>query len=209
MAKNLYVQYGCGFCAPKIWRNFDASPTLLFERIPIIGKLYTRNDIRFPKNIEYGDIVKGLPIQNNSCKAVYCSHILEHLSLEDCRTALKNTYNILQEGGVFRFILPDLQYSINKYTNDPSSNAAMVFLKETYLGKERRNKGLKGFIIDWFGNSNHLWMWDFKSIKNELMNIGYVDIKKSTFNDSSEKMFNEVEVKERWINCLGVECRKA
>jgi len=207
--QNLYVQYGCGYSAPEKWRNFDASPTLFFERLPIIGKFYTRNKMRFPKNVEYGDIVIGIPIQYNSCKAVYCSHVLEHLSLEDCLIAFKNTYNILQKDGVFRLVLPDLQYSINKYTNDPSSNAALVFLKETSHGKEKRNRGIKGFILEWFGNSNHLWMWDLKSIKNELINIGFIDIEKVTYNDSTDQMFKEVEDKERWENCLGVECRKA
>ena len=91
---NEYVQYGCGWSAPINWRNFDASPTLRFERIPIIGKLYTKNDSRFPQNVEFGDIVSGLPIANNSCKGVYCSHILEHLSLEDFKLALKNTHKI-------------------------------------------------------------------------------------------------------------------
>src|SRR5882724_7131927 len=32
-----YVHYGCLFCAPESWLNFDASPTLRFERIPILG----------------------------------------------------------------------------------------------------------------------------------------------------------------------------
>ena len=57
-----YVQYGCGWSAPKEWRNFDASLTLRFERLPLIGHLYTKNESRFPGNVEYGDIVKGLPI---------------------------------------------------------------------------------------------------------------------------------------------------
>lgn len=104
MRENQYIQYGCGRSAPKNWRNFDASPTLRFERIPFLGRLYTKNDFRFPGNVEYGDIVKGLPVPDNSCKAVYCSHVLEHLSLWDFRMALKNTYKILQKGGIY-FVL--------------------------------------------------------------------------------------------------------
>ena len=97
-----YVQYGCGYSAPLGWRNFDASPTLRFERIPLIGRLYKKNKFRFPDNVEFGDIVKGLPIPHDSVKAVYCSHILEHLSLEDFRQAILNTHNILKKGGCFR-----------------------------------------------------------------------------------------------------------
>jgi hypothetical protein len=33
----VYVQYGCGFSVGKDWLNFDSSPTLRVERLPIIG----------------------------------------------------------------------------------------------------------------------------------------------------------------------------
>ena len=79
----LYVQFGCGLSAPKEWLNFDSSLTLRFEKIPLLGKLYSKNEFRFPSNVLFGDIVKGLPkIMNNSCDGIYCSHILEHLSLK-------------------------------------------------------------------------------------------------------------------------------
>ncbi|MCP5113600.1 MAG: hypothetical protein GY953_22435, partial [bacterium] len=51
----LYVHYGCHFTAPDGWLNFDASPTLRFERFPILGRLYTKNESRFPPNVRYGD----------------------------------------------------------------------------------------------------------------------------------------------------------
>lgn len=89
----LYVQYSCAWCAPAGWTNFDASPTLRFERLPIIGNLYTKNENRFPENVEYGDIVKGLPVPDDSCKGIYCSHVLEHLSLSDFRVALSRRWN--------------------------------------------------------------------------------------------------------------------
>ena len=57
MSDGLYVQYGCGFSAPAGWMNFDASPTLRFERSPI-GFLYTRNSERFPRNVRV--ILQGL-----------------------------------------------------------------------------------------------------------------------------------------------------
>jgi len=206
---NEYIQYGCGWSAPKNWRNFDTSPTLRFERLTIIGKLYTKNDSRFPQNVEFGDIVKGLPIPDNSCKGAYCSHILEHLSLEDFKYALKNTRKILQSGGCFRLVLPDLEYSITKYVNDSSADAASVFLEETSLGKKNRSRGLKGFAQEWLGNSQHLWMWDYKSIVQELENAGFVNIRRAAYGDATDIMFREVEDEGRWENCLGVECKKS
>jgi len=52
--KKKYVQYGCGFSAAESWRNFDALLTLYFERLPVIGKLYTKNNLRFPAMLSLG-----------------------------------------------------------------------------------------------------------------------------------------------------------
>jgi len=203
-----YVQYGCGLSAPSEWRNFDASPTLRFERLPLIGRLYTKNESRFPDNVEYGDIVKGLPVSAESCRGVYCSHVLEHLSLDDFRVALRNTKAILRPGGIFRLVLPDLEFSVKHYLDNPSEEAALEFMKETYLGHERRARGLKGGIASWLGNSMHRWMWDYKSIKPELEDAGFGGVRRAFFGDSSDLVFGKVEDKDRWENCLGVECRK-
>ena len=208
LKEDLYIQYGSGMSAPEGWRHFDASPTLRFERLPFIGRLYTKNNQRFPLNVEYGDIVKGLPVAENSCKAVYCSHVLEHLSLEDCRVAIKNTYRILKSDGIFRLVLPDLEQAIESYIIDKSPNAASNFIKDISLGKQRRNRGLTAFISEWFGNSQHLWMWDYRSLAHELKGVGFKEIRRAKFSDGSDPKFKEVEDEERWINCLGIECKK-
>ncbi len=208
MHPSKYIQYGCGHSAPDQWRNFDASPTLIFERLPIIGKLYTKNASRFPANVEFGDIVRGLPVPDGSCRGIYCSHVLEHLSLADFRLAIFNTYKALENGGIFRLVLPDLEYLIKNYLDNSSSRASIEFLQEAALGHEFRQRGLKGIIFACLGNSQHLWMWDYKSIFLELKRVGFENIRRANFNDSSDSMFKAVEDQVRWENCLGVECQK-
>lgn len=208
MNHHQYVQYGCGWSAPSGWRNFDASPTLRFERLPLIGRLYMKNASRFPTNVEYGDIVQGLPVALESCRGVYCSHILEHLSLDDFRAALHNTKRILCSDGIFRIVVPDLEYLVSQYVDNSSNDAALQFMEETCLGHKRRARDIRGFITDWLGNSQHLWMWDYKSIKQELEKVGFVEVRRAFFGDSSESMFSKVEDNSRWENCLGVECKK-
>jgi len=208
MIKGQYIQYGCGFCAPDSWRNFDASPTLRFERTPLLGRLYTKNSARFPDNVEYGDIVKGLPVRDNSCKAVYCSHVLEHLCLEDFRRALKNTYRMLEPGNTFRLVVPDLAQMIKNYTEDHSKQAAITFMQASGLVREQRKRGFKGLLFGWLGNSVHRWMWDYSSLANELEEAGFAAIRRAEFGDGSDPMFKEVEDQGRWERCLGVECQR-
>lgn len=201
----MYVQYCCGFCAPSGWRNFDASPTLYFERIPLIGMLYTKNKTRFPKNVEYGNIVKGLPIPEGGCEAVYCSHILEHLSLLDFRLALKNTWRILKPGGRFRLVMPDLENHIWQYTQNSTPEAAILFMEATCLGHKTRPRSVSRALLEAVGSNYHLWLWDYKSLMPELLKAGFVNIRRARFNDSEDPRFKEVEEQDRWDN-LGVEC---
>lgn len=208
MGDTQHVQYGCGWSAPPGWRNFDASPTLRFERLPVVGRWYTKNRSRLPEHVEYGDIVKGLPVAPGSCPAVYCSHVLEHLPLDGLRAALRNTYLILRPHGVFRLVVPDLERSARRYLADSSEYAASTFMRETGLGRESRATRPLAFLASWLGNSQHLWMWDYASLAAELRMVGFVDIRKASLGDASDSMFLQVEAPERWDECLGIECRR-
>jgi hypothetical protein len=203
-----YVQFGCGLTAPDSWTNFDASPTLRLQRLPLIGGLLTRGGPRFPKNVCYGDITKGLPVAPASCQAIYSSHVLEHLSLEDLRSALRHTYEHLKPGGVFRFVLPDLELLAREYLASSSEQPSVQFMESSLLGYSTRPRGLRGFLREWLGNSRHLWMWDFASLSAELRRVGFTSIRRAVMGDADDLRFSAVEEAGRWEKCLGIECRK-
>ncbi len=211
--KKLYVQYGCGLSAPTEWKNFDVSPTLRIQKIPLIGGLVrSRLNVVFPKNVLFGDIIKGLPVKDNSCDGVYCSHTLEHLSLDGFRAALKNTYRIMKRGAIFRCIIPDLEWAARKYVKDLDEgdrSASLQFIdSDTLLGTKKRPRGIRALISSSFGNANHLWMWDHKSLALELEKVGFNHIRECKFNDCEDHMFQLVEDKGRFINAVAIECKK-
>lgn len=205
---HLYVQYGCGMSAPPSWKNYDASPTLRFERIPVLGKLYTKNASRFPANVEYGDIVKGLPLPERSCAGLYSSHVLEHLALEDFRIALKHSFAVLQPGGIFRLVVPDIEVLARKYLESDDPEACEIFIRATSLGRVARPRGAFGFIKNFFANNEHLWMWDFKSLTRELTAAGFVEMRRCAPGDSADPKFKLVENPERFIDAVAIECRR-
>ncbi|MEM9313883.1 MAG: methyltransferase domain-containing protein [Pseudomonadota bacterium] len=200
------VQYGCGFCAPDDWCNFDSSPTLRFERLPLIGRLHTKNDARFPANVRFGDVVRGLPVPDQSATYLYCSHVLEHLSLEDMRLALENSYRVLRSGGVFRLVMPDLKVAATRYLASDDARAAIAFHRETLLGMESRPRGVMGALKEWLGNSRHLWLWDYPACVVELEKVGFRKCRRAYFGDSEHEVFAQVEAADRWRDALGIEC---
>jgi len=207
-----YVQYGCGRTAPSAWMNFDASPSLIIQKIPILGWLLRpKMDIIFPSNVMYGDIVKGLPIAPGSCDGIFCSHVLEHLTLSDFRIALRHTYTMLRDGGVFRCIVPDLGHAARVYVMDMEqgdSSASLRFLEGTMLGKHGRGRGLKAFAQIFYGNSQHLWMWDELSLTEELRKAGFRQIRPCHFHDAEDPMFKACEESGRFVDAISLECRK-
>jgi len=202
-----YVQYGCGMCAPEGWLNFDASPTLRAQRWPVVGFLAKRVRAVFPPLASYGDIRKGLPVPDRSCAAVYCSHILEHLSRGDCTLALANTFRILKPGGRFRLVMPDLRTYAAEYMANTSPDASHQFLRAMIMGQETRTLNpWKILTKQWLGHSEHRWMWDYKSMESELKNAGFERIRPAVFGDSGEERFAAVEEQYRWDRSLGMEC---
>jgi hypothetical protein len=205
-----YVQYGCGWSAPEEWINFDASITLRWERLPILGR-YTKNARHFPPNVRSGDIVRGLPVADESCRGVYASHVLEHLTLQEFHEALKNTYRILQKGGIFRLVVPDLEWSAREYIarldrGDLDANG--FFLRETTLGVERRERGVLGLARKLLNTSSHLWMWDEISLTGALIDHGFLKIRRCCFGDCEDAMFSLVEERGRFENAVGMEARR-
>jgi hypothetical protein len=209
--QGIYVQFGSGFSAPGRWRNFDASPTLRFERTPVLGRLYVRNSRRFPANVEFGDVRRGLPVTSGSCSGVYASHILEHLSLADFHTALDETFRILRKGGIFRLVVPDLFELAETYVEAHrrrESDASHAFMRNTYLGREKRADGLSGLVCSAFGNSEHLWMWDEFSLGEALSQRGFTDVRRARFGDCEDPAFAEVEDQRRFAVACAMQAIK-
>ncbi|MBI9038602.1 MAG: methyltransferase domain-containing protein [Bacteroidales bacterium] len=208
-----YVQYGCGQIAPDGWLNFDVSPTLRLQRVPLLRLILKPYfDVHFPKNAKYGNIVKGLPgISENSCDAVFSSHVLEHISLNSCRIALKNTYKILKPDGVFRVIIPDLWPCVEKYIKEykqADKDASINFINCTMMGTEKRLYGFKAFMKANYGSEAHLWMWDKYSFAEEIRKVGFKSVKPYSFTDKKDKMFELVEEEERFRDSLAFEAIK-
>jgi SAM-dependent methyltransferase len=198
-----YIQYGCGLCSPDGWLNFDASPRLRIERAMVLRPFVRATvGLLFPENVRVGDIVKGLPVSDGSAAGVYCSHILEHVPRDDLPVALRNTLRMLRRGGVFRLVVPDLRWRAARYAasaelGDPS--AADELLGVCMLGKRKKPRTPLALASDHFGNSAHLWMYDFAALKALLEHAGFAAVRRCEPGDAGDPMFALVEDKARFF----------
>lgn len=222
MKRNLMikVQFGCGLSNPAGWRNFDSTPTLFARKIPfaatiaggflkIVGNkkkrfsLILRNIIH--SKAEYGDIVKGLPLQSASVDVLYGSHVLEHLPVKEFRIALKECKRILRDEGILRVVVPNLRFFVDEYLESSSPTKSIDFSLDTGMGSESFANPLSRMR----GDSHHV-MYDAETMLNELRSAGFPKVRQAYFGDSECAEFSEVEDQGRWTYplCIGFECSK-
>lgn len=211
--KSEYINFGCGSHCPSEFTNFDGSFNLYMQRTPVVGIIVKKlTSTVFPSAACYGDIVKGLPVKENSVQGIFSSHVLEHLSLEELRTSLRNCHKYLKPGGIFRSVLPNLEESVNSYLSEKGKgnrSAAVNFMNYTFLGYEKRPSSIKDLIKWRLSGHHHFWMWDYEAIEIELYNAGFKNVYRSGYHESKDPYFNYVEMKGRFdYNALCVEAVK-
>ena len=199
----VYVQYGCGLCAPDRWLNFDVSPRLRLERSPGLRvALGATFGLIFPANVRVGDIVQGLRVADGSARGVYCSHVLEHLPRDDVPPALRNTYRILAPGGLFRAVVPDLRWRAARYLRsaereDPA--AADALIAACALGTREKPRTIMSVLRTRFSRGAHLWMYDFAALRALLEQAGFTHVRRCEPGDCIDPMFALVEDKARFF----------
>jgi hypothetical protein len=134
--------------------------------------------------------------------------VLEHLSLEDLRRALRNVHALLADGGVFRLVVPDLEALAESYLTSDDVDACSRFMEDTCLGVPERRRGFVALLRGGLGNAAHLWMWDFKGLATELRAAGFQGIRRARMGDADDPRFAAVEKPGRWEGHLGIECRR-
>lgn len=211
---DLYVQFGAGNEAIDGWLNFDASPTLLVQKTPVLGRIIrSKLNCIFDDDIRYGDIVRGLSLPRQSAKGVFCSHVLEHLSYQDAHTALHNVSVLLKPGGVFRIIVPDLRTYIDEYNAATASSslenshlAAIEFCKATGLGRSESRRSLVRRFYEAF-RSRHYWMWDHESLKHAITAAGFVDVVPFRRGECDDEMFLRPEREHQFRRAIALQAR--
>jgi len=173
------LNLGSGPVSARGWKNYDWGllPVLgkyrltsIFIKLGLLPKDY---DWKWPK-LELVDIRGRLPDEDKSVDYIYCSHVLEHFEKEDALKILSECKRVLKNNGCIRVVLPDLNKMIKKYNGAESFNREFFgFDKDLYIGIIGK---IKRYFI-----RGHQWMYDMKSAKDLLKEVGFREIKICAF----------------------------
>lgn len=198
------INFGCGtsIIVADGWVNLDNSPTLLIAKTPF--RHFWPSLPRWPTGVRFCNAPR-LPFSEESVEVVYSSHFLEHLSATAAIKFLHSAYRVLAPGGIIRTVVPDLQILAVSYLD--GQNTADEFLDRLSLIPTGRSSAVILRRVLRQGNYHH-WMYDYRSLKERLQKVGFVQIRKMEYLKSDVTEISQLDVEGRRYESLYVEARK-
>lgn len=210
------INIGCGRTPTKGWANYDNSPAIKLANSKLrysilkLFKLLNKDqiaNIEWNKinKIEFVDATKKLPFSNSSLDCIYSSHMLEHLSYDDAKFFISESFRVLRHNGILRLAVPDLGIAIDDYIKNKDADA---FIKGLHVAPPPISNLKQKIILLLNGYRHHQWMYDNNSLSLLVKNCGFRKIEICEPGQSFIKDNENLDLFERKEHSLYVECIK-
>ena len=215
------LHLGCGLMTPPTWLNVDGSFNARLAKYPLLHKAARlvagkKDGPKFSKNIYGHDLRKPLPWAEGSFKAVYASHLLEHMYRSDAEFVLRECFRVLRPGGVVRIVVPDLAPLIRGYMTgefpkwlDAHGNMTeradrLILGLLMRVPQPARTNAVKKVYDNMYDFHSHKWMYDAASLTAMLRRAGFSDVTNPGVFESRIAEIREVEQESRVVDGAGV-----
>lgn len=217
------LHLGCGLITPDGWINMDGSWNARLAKHPFWRKVLAatsiiskdQSSIAWNPKIISRDVRKPLPFPVDTLDAIYASHLLEHLYLNEARQLLQECFRTLRPGGVLRMVVPDLRAAAiaylkfaDSYDFRNSKNAtpadwlnSKLLLREPSAAQGNVFSKVYTNLKDFH---SHKWMYDAPSLCSEFSKVGFVDVGEMQLHRSRIVGIEDVEDHSRVLNGEGI-----
>jgi SAM-dependent methyltransferase len=161
-ATDLLVHLGCGTSLIPEWVNIDI----------------LAGDVR-------ADLRRGIPLPDGCARAVYTSHMLEHLTYPDeALPLLREAHRVLRPGGVIRVVAPDIEPCVRAYA--AGDTAFFAERAEHWTWARAAASPLAQFLNyaganrDPFDLIGHKAGYDFETLRALLVRAGFTNVTRSS-----------------------------
>jgi SAM-dependent methyltransferase len=188
------VNLGCGLNAPDGWVNIDRSPSIALTRLhikPVLRRLGFAGPhlAEWPSNIRRHDMTKGLPFADGSVQAIYSSHALEHVYLNEAQAVLRECFRVLRPDAIVRLALPDSEAMVRALLD---GGGGLRFNEDLAMHPLARPR-LRAQLLRAVGAGIHRWQPTRDLVVDLLSQAGFEQIKEHGFCEGSLPDIQAVE----------------
>ena len=153
-----YLNIGCGAIYIPKWTNADF---YRFRKIQLDWML---------------DMGKKWNCDSNYWDGIFSEHAVEHITYSSCITCFKESFRTLKKGGILRLSIPNINLYIDHFSGKRTVHKEFDQFKS--------NAEAFTFVTQNFG---HKSVWEPQLLIDLLYEIGFKDVKESSFGNSSNK----------------------
>lgn len=193
---DIRINLGCGLNAAEGWVNIDKSPSMALDRLPgakpilrHIGVLKDGHMAKWPVNVTRHDITKGLPFEDGEVEAIYSSHALEHVYLDEAQAILRECRRVIRPDGILRLALPDAEELARRLLESGDGRE----FNEQLLAQPLSRPRLKTRMVELFGAHIHRWQPTRGLIRELLAEAGFHEVTEHAFLEGSLPGLSAVE----------------
>ena len=144
------------------------------------------------------DVTEPLAFPDGSVDAVFCEHVIEHVSLAETLALFVEVHRILRPGGVFRVVVPTIEAMIAAdLTTDQGRSymrrtIAHHFRTEEALVRERTGESLVAtapnalFVNFMFYEHGHRFIWTTDLLVHALRWAGFADVRQREVGEGAD-----------------------
>jgi predicted SAM-dependent methyltransferase len=228
--RELKLNIGCGYTnLPEDWINIDNSLSARLSKHPLIKRfLYIAGiipkrlyELPYPDYVMIWNVKKPLPFGDGMVKYVYTSHLIEHLTKDECEFFLRQCHRVLRSEGIIRIIVPDLQSQVSDYlckmnSIEDGGAQAVAVPADDLIGAMgifddtgRDDSALIRLVRVLQGKKNlHKWMYDRYSLSLKVKQSGFVRVAQKECLDSRIEDVDLVDNPDRFRFAVCVEAEK-
>ncbi len=161
---------------------------------------FLNTDVFTNKKAECGvDLRFNLPFPDSSFQGIYAHHVVEHIGYEDAKFFFQEALRVLQPKGILRVVVPDVGKFLEAYVKNPESSSELASFLPPWHRSPKWKTSLQ--VVDYVVRDTyfnpHRSTWDFCTLKGELFESGFQEVKLMECGISTDEKMNNLD-NESW-----------
>jgi predicted SAM-dependent methyltransferase len=141
----------------------------------------------------YLDATRSWPFKPGTVRHLYSDNMIEHLTLDQCRSVLKHARAAMAPGGTIRLTTPDVESIARLYLSDDRADVDRMMHWHKNEGRLAEHPAdlLRIYFTSWGHESGYLY--DFSSLDSELRRAGFGDVRRCATSESDNPALRGLE----------------
>lgn len=162
---------------------------------------WLNTDIEPGEGLAYLDATKRFPFEDGSLHYIFSEHVIEHLTYDEGKFMMAESYRVLAPGGKMRISTPNLMKFIELFDENPSEEAKAYLVGKLGWHRWPREPNAAAIILNLQMSSwGHKFIYDVATLSGALTRAGFQNVQEFEENISDDEHLRNLEERDTGVN---------